>query len=387
MATRTSSGAATLAITDTSPAGGHYVDLGGFSAKSTTATLVGTTGDPITGGTPQFFWSGADRVEINQSNPAHVELLLGHGADSAEYRLTFDAPVGTTLSSGTSYENAQTTAGQPALGHPGIAIANHGLTCDTTGRFTVRDLAPDLSRVWIDYEIHCLNSIQFGEIRYHEPAAPDLAVGPSRLTWPVGVQGRVPVNLVNLGTATVSVTNLQLQGANPADFSTGGFGNCASIAPGATCTIDVTFTPRGTGTRQAGLAITDTATPYYHLVDLSGPGLPPTPTPPSHTSAPPPPAPAKTTVTTKNSAKSVQAHHTMKVAVTVKPAQKGRAVQLQQLSGTKWKKVSTARTDSKGHATFSVKPSKKGKVTYRVQAPADPKHATGTSKKFTVKAT
>ncbi|UWZ84576.1 choice-of-anchor D domain-containing protein [Occallatibacter riparius] len=87
------------------------------------------------------------------------------------------------------------------------------------------------------------------------------------------------VTLSNQGTAALSISNIALGGTNPGDFAQ--TNNCPSgtntLAVGASCTINVTFTPSTTGTRGATLAITDNDPTGGQNVPLSGTGAPPTP--------------------------------------------------------------------------------------------------------------
>ncbi len=50
---------------------------------------------------------------------------------------------------------------------------------------------------------------------------------------------------------------------------------------------------------------------------------------------------------------------------TFKPARKGRAVELQSKSGSKWVKVATGKQDSNGKVSFTIAAGKTGKFTYR----------------------
>jgi hypothetical protein len=78
------------------------------------------------------------------------------------------------------------------------------------------------------------------------------------------------VTLSNSGAGTLSVGALSFSGANGADFTQ--TNNCAaSLAVGASCTINVSFTPAAAGNRTATLNINDGA--GTQTVSLSGRGL------------------------------------------------------------------------------------------------------------------
>jgi chitodextrinase len=79
------------------------------------------------------------------------------------------------------------------------------------------------------------------------------------------------VAVTNGGTATLNLTGISLSGAQAADFAQ--TNDCAaSLAPGSSCTINVTFTPASTGTRNGSLLITDNAPGNPHSVSLVGTG-------------------------------------------------------------------------------------------------------------------
>ncbi|HET6165643.1 MAG TPA: choice-of-anchor D domain-containing protein, partial [Marmoricola sp.] len=92
----------------------------------------------------------------------------------------------------------------------------------------------------------------------------------------VGVaSGPQLVTLDNHGTADMHVSGLSLGGANPGDFSTSG-DTCtgATIAPNASCTVSVAFTPTAVDGRTASLDFA-TDSPVPATVSLSGIGIPP----------------------------------------------------------------------------------------------------------------
>ena len=102
--------------------------------------------------------------------------------------------------------------------------------------------------------------------------APGVMFTPSSLTFaarPVSTTSLAQtITLTNNGTATLGISLIAITG----DFAfTSGCG--ATLAPGATCSIDVTFTPLVAGARSGTLSVTDNASGTPHTVALSGSGL------------------------------------------------------------------------------------------------------------------
>jgi len=101
--------------------------------------------------------------------------------------------------------------------------------------------------------------------------APVIVVSSSTLTFPAQVLGSSstsqPVTVSNTGTASAGITSIVASG----DFSQ--TNNCgASLATSASCTVNVVFTPTGTGTRTGTLSITDNAAGSPQTVSLTGTG-------------------------------------------------------------------------------------------------------------------
>lgn len=102
--------------------------------------------------------------------------------------------------------------------------------------------------------------------------APGVALSPASLTFTARTvnttSGAQTVTLMNNGTTTLNVSSIAIAG----DFA---FTSAcpATLAPGASCTIDVTFTPLVAGARSGTLTITDNASGSPHVVPLSGTGL------------------------------------------------------------------------------------------------------------------
>jgi hypothetical protein len=76
------------------------------------------------------------------------------------------------------------------------------------------------------------------------------------------------ITLTNIGNATLNITGITTSG----DFVV--VDNCgASLAPDASCTMDVAFTPQATGVRLGTLAVSDNASDSPQKVLLTGRGI------------------------------------------------------------------------------------------------------------------
>ncbi|GIF48094.1 ASPM-SPD-2-Hydin domain-containing protein [Asanoa ferruginea] len=104
---------------------------------------------------------------------------------------------------------------------------------------------------------------------------PALAVTPGALTFAsrqVGTTSAAQqVTVTNTGNASASISSLSVTG----DYAQ--TNNCGSLAAGASCTANVTFTPTGSGTRTGTLSIASNAPGSPHTVSLTGVGTTTTP--------------------------------------------------------------------------------------------------------------
>jgi hypothetical protein len=78
------------------------------------------------------------------------------------------------------------------------------------------------------------------------------------------------VTLQNTGNVNLSITSIQITGANSGDFK--GSACPSSLAPQASCQISVTFTPAAAGTRTAALIVADSAANSPQSIPLTGVG-------------------------------------------------------------------------------------------------------------------
>jgi len=84
----------------------------------------------------------------------------------------------------------------------------------------------------------------------------------------------VTIWVINVGSASLHVSGVSVQGLNAPDFSPPK-NNCGVVLPGSACSVGVTFTPAGTATRTATLLISDDAGNSPQKVLLSGIGVAP----------------------------------------------------------------------------------------------------------------
>jgi hypothetical protein len=102
-------------------------------------------------------------------------------------------------------------------------------------------------------------------------SGPNATLLPASLTFPTQVVGTPstaqPVTLSNYGTAPLNISSIAATG----DFSAvNGCGS--SLAAGASCTVNVTFTPTQIDTRNGQLMVIDNAPGSPHSVSLTGQG-------------------------------------------------------------------------------------------------------------------
>jgi YVTN family beta-propeller protein len=115
----------------------------------------------------------------------------------------------------------------------------------------------------------------------------------------------------NTGTGQLSVSHIAITGTDPSDFAQ--TNTCTGpIAPGKTCTVELTFTPAATGTRSASLELTDDAQGSPQTVPLSGTGEPQATVSPAALTF------AVQKVGTTSSAKTVALTNNLSTALTIK---------------------------------------------------------------------
>jgi hypothetical protein len=99
---------------------------------------------------------------------------------------------------------------------------------------------------------------------------PGLDFGGQRLNVTSSAQ---VVTVTNAGSVTLHISGVTIAGGNSADFARTNGCTAPSYAPGANCTVSVTFTPTAGGPRSAVLQIADDAPGSPQHVPLTGSGV------------------------------------------------------------------------------------------------------------------
>jgi len=159
--------------------------------------------------------------------------------------------------------NAAQTDGFELIWRPGTPIQELGPLAGTylneaaTGISTSGQIAANgdrpllLTPTWVELSTHQLS---FG-------------------SWPVGQTSTVKtVTLTNIATTPLTINRIGIGGTNPGDFAE--VNNCgSSVAPSASCIIQVTFKPTATGLRTALVRVADSDRVSPQRIKLSGTGI------------------------------------------------------------------------------------------------------------------
>ncbi len=111
------------------------------------------------------------------------------------------------------------------------------------------------------------------------PAAapsPGILITPNSHTFPqltTSQSAERTYTIRNIGNAPLVVSSLTFGGNDPADFSLGSGGLPGPIAPDATATVNVKFTPKAVGVRDAVVQVNDNAVGSPHTAAATGTGV------------------------------------------------------------------------------------------------------------------
>jgi hypothetical protein len=304
IATLTNTGSAALSITSIGITGTNTADFAivtaGSSCPITSGSVaIGASCTVAIDFAPQSGGARAANLTFNDNASGSPQTIALSGTSDAPQiqlsgmSLTFGAQsVGTTSATQTITVSNPGTA---ALGFNGSIIA----TGANAGDFNVTNNCPPSLGVGVSCGITVTfkptaagNRTAAISIADNAPGSPQTIALSGTATQ--AIVGLLPANGVNFGSEVagatsaavpLTVTNAgtgvlvfsgkpSLTGANPGDFNEADTctGTNVTIAPNATCTIQVTFSPSALGARAASLVLTDNAPDSPQTVMLSGTG-------------------------------------------------------------------------------------------------------------------
>jgi len=178
------------------------------------------------------------------------------------------------------------------------AILNSGQTCKIGILFKPSGTGTrSANLVLLDNTVTGSNTVNI----YGTGTAPAPAFVPGSISFPVTTptqSNTMPVTITNHGNVDLKMADISLAGSNAGMFSFTSNCMAGSIAPGASCTLNVAFKPSSTGDYSATLKFTDNAPSSPQAVFVSGTGQKPYTSATKLTSAANP-APACSAVTFK----------------------------------------------------------------------------------------
>jgi hypothetical protein len=262
-----------LEITSLAITGNNASDFGqtnncGGSVAAGRRCTISVTFTPTAGGNRSASVSIAD----NASSSPQTVALSGTGAPPAPAAATPSF----SLASGT-YASAQTVTISDATPGATIYYTTNGTTPTTastkyTGAITVS--SSETIEAIATASGYSTSAVATATYTISVPIA---SLSPTSLAF-----GSQPIDetsaaqtatLSNTGNAALSISTPALTGTNASDFAQ--TNTCgSSLATGASCTIEVTFTPSVAAAETATLSITDNASGSPQTVNLTGTGIP-----------------------------------------------------------------------------------------------------------------
>jgi hypothetical protein len=213
-----------VSVSAPAPVGGSIhvnVVLNGYSPTGTLSAFLTPPGDTFCSGTPVFSPTFAVNGSGSYSSPSYTPTVSG----SYKWRVSY---------SGDANNNAPTISG--CLD----ANAAVSVTVGSSG------------------------------------SAPTVSLNPTAVSFAsqsVGTtSSAVNVTLSNSGNAALTITSVNVVGTDPTEFGVNASCTGATLAPGGTCNMAVTFAPAAAGNRSASISVADNASGSPQTVALTGTG-------------------------------------------------------------------------------------------------------------------
>ena len=239
---------------------GSPFPIGGFAAN---VAISGTASQAITGPSAAFTPPSLNFGSVTEGLPASIVLHLVNNGDQS---LTLNLAA-TSITGANAKDFSQSTTCITALAPNANCSFSVTFSPTTAGlesaSLNISDNAPSSPQ-----------SISLSGIGV--APAPSLAFSPGSLTFnPIAqgiAEGPQSIQVTNIGSAALHISNIALGGANPGDFSASNNCTAAPIGVNASCSIGVSFTPQATGARSASLTLTDDAPNSPQTIFVQGTG-------------------------------------------------------------------------------------------------------------------
>ena len=297
----TSSGIRSVVLTNS---GNAMLGFTSITASSDYSLALTATSCPYSGGnltqgasctidvvfTPSISGTDTGKVNIadNASGPQTV-TLNGSGQNQSVFVNPLSGTFGTVVLGSTSPKTKSFTLTNSTNSTLAVTVAITGTnsgdfgqtnncssvspwkTCTTTVTFTPTDINKRSASLTFTY--NGPNSPQTASI---SGTATAISLSPTTLSFgnqSVGTRSAFQtVTVTNRSTTfTAKLGGKTITGANATDFALSS-GCKSSLAPGASCTVKVIFTPTATGSRTANLSLSDNAGASPQIVTLAGTG-------------------------------------------------------------------------------------------------------------------
>jgi len=303
IATLTNTGSAALSITSISITGTNAADFAMVTAASSCpiasgAVAIGASCTVAVDFAPQSGGAKTANLTFNDNAGGSPQTIALSGtADAPQIQLS-----GMSLTFGAQSVGTTSVAQTITVSNPGTAALGFNGSISATGAnaadFNVANNCPPSLGVGLSCGITVTfkptaagNRTAAISIADNAPSSPQsislsgtatqpfVVLSPTSVNFGSEVAGAtsaaVPITVTNAGTGVLVFSGkLSISGANLGDFSETDTctGTTVTIAPNATCTIQVTFSPSTLGARAASLVLTDNAPDSPQSVALSGTG-------------------------------------------------------------------------------------------------------------------
>jgi len=250
-----------------SPTDGSLSEIAGspFEAGATAANIAisGTTFQAISGPSAAFTPTPINFGSVTEGQP--INLIL-HLVNNGDQTLTLNLP-GTSITGPNATDFSQTTT----------CLATLAPNANCSFVLTFSPTTATIESAALQITDNAPASPQTVALSGTGVAPnPSLAFVPGSLTFnPIAqgaTEGPQPIQITNIGSAVLHISNVALGGANPQDFSATNTCAGTAIAVNANCGINVSFTPSATGNRFASITLTDDAPNSPQTLFVQGTG-------------------------------------------------------------------------------------------------------------------